>query len=111
LLRKALEVAADELRGQEDASHEAHRADPPDQPHEPVAARNADALALLAESFLEHGSAARAAGDRHLVIVHVDERVLRAGEIEANETNNAASSRKSAACIRKLFAGYVAMAV
>lgn len=77
LLRKALEAAARELHEQENASREARA--------EPAAARNADALVLLAETFLAHGSAARAAGDRHLITVHVDEQVLRGGEADTHE--------------------------
>jgi hypothetical protein len=34
--------------------------------------RNADALGLVCESFLEHGSKERAGPDRHHVLVHVD---------------------------------------
>jgi hypothetical protein len=49
----------------------------PDAPREPVTARRADALAVLAETFLAGGAAPLAAGDRHLVTVHIDEQVLR----------------------------------
>jgi len=35
-------------------------------------ARNADALALVCESFLEHGARERAGPDRHQLLVHVD---------------------------------------
>ncbi|HKQ83091.1 MAG TPA: DUF222 domain-containing protein [Steroidobacteraceae bacterium] len=40
-------------------------------------ARRADALALLAESFLEHGVAATTGGERNQIIVHVAEETLR----------------------------------
>lgn len=40
------------------------------------AARRADALALMAESFLANGAATRAGGDRQQVIVHVDAECL-----------------------------------
>ncbi|MET0660055.1 MAG: DUF222 domain-containing protein [Steroidobacteraceae bacterium] len=40
-------------------------------------ARRADALALLAESFLEHGVAATNGGDRNQIVVHVAEETLR----------------------------------
>jgi hypothetical protein len=42
-----------------------------------VAARRADALVVLAETFLAGGAGPLAAGDRHLVTVHIDEQVLR----------------------------------
>jgi hypothetical protein len=37
------------------------------------AARRADALAVMAESFLKHGAAALNGGERHQIVVHVDE--------------------------------------
>lgn len=40
-------------------------------------AREADALALVAESFLAHGAAALKGGDRHQIVVHVDAETLR----------------------------------
>ncbi|MFO1407964.1 MAG: DUF222 domain-containing protein [Steroidobacteraceae bacterium] len=39
--------------------------------------RRADALALLAESFLQHGAQAMPGGDRHQIVVHVDHDTLR----------------------------------
>lgn len=46
---------------------------------EPVAARRADALGRLAESFLEHPArpADGASAERHQIVVHVDEAALR----------------------------------
>ncbi|HET8935036.1 MAG TPA: DUF222 domain-containing protein [Polyangiales bacterium] len=70
----ALRSAADTL-GAEDASRESAGA--PDAAFDDHGARNADALGLLAETFLVHGATAVAAGDRHLVTVHIDEAVLR----------------------------------
>jgi hypothetical protein len=40
-------------------------------------ARRADALAMVAESFLQHGPAAMTGGDRHQVVVHVSAETLR----------------------------------
>jgi hypothetical protein len=40
--------------------------------------RRADALGLLAESFLKHGAAALSSGERNHVVVHVDSESLRA---------------------------------
>jgi hypothetical protein len=42
-----------------------------------MAARRADALARIAESFLQHGLEAMGGGDRHQVVVHVDVHTLR----------------------------------
>jgi hypothetical protein len=42
------------------------------------AARRADALALLAESFLRHGPEALSGGERHQIVVHVDAESLHA---------------------------------
>jgi hypothetical protein len=74
LVMKALASAGDALREAERDSREASAT--PDLAAEPQAARQADALALLAETFLAHGAAPLAAAERHQVIVHVDERVL-----------------------------------
>jgi len=72
---KALQAATEALREAEHDSHES--SDAPDSPHEPAAARRADVLLLLAETFLGQGATALCAGDRHLMTVHVDEQVLR----------------------------------
>ena len=73
LFMKALEAAAEALWEADDASREASSG----QPREDAAARKADALALMAETVLAHGASGAAAGDRHLVTVHVAEEVLR----------------------------------
>jgi hypothetical protein len=65
LVMKALQAACDALREAEGDSREAS------------AARRADALVLMAEGLLARGAAPLAAGERHLVTVHVDESVLR----------------------------------
>ena len=39
-------------------------------------ARRADALAVIAESFLAHGAEALKGGDRHQIVVHVDKETL-----------------------------------
>lgn len=44
------------------------------------AARRADALGILAESFLKHGPEALSGGERHQIVVHVDAESLRARE-------------------------------
>jgi hypothetical protein len=43
------------------------------------AARRADALALIAESFLAHGAESMSGGDRLQIVVHVDHETLRDG--------------------------------
>jgi len=71
IFMKALEAASAALWEGENASREA-------SPHrEDAAARKADALTLMAETVLAHGPSGTAAGDRHLVTVHVAEEVLR----------------------------------
>ena len=42
--------------------------------------RRADALALMAESFVAHGPAALASGDKHQIVVHVSAETLREAE-------------------------------
>ncbi len=46
-------------------------------PRVPFSMRRADALALVAESFLAHGVIEAAGGDRHQIVVHVAEETLR----------------------------------
>jgi hypothetical protein len=41
------------------------------------AARRADALAVLAESFLKHGAETLSGGERHQIVVHIDAETLR----------------------------------
>jgi len=43
------------------------------------AARRADALALIAESFMAHGAEAMSGGDRFQIVVHVDHETLKDG--------------------------------
>lgn len=43
------------------------------------AARRADALGRIAESFLKHGPAALSGGERHQIVVHVEAETLREG--------------------------------
>ena len=46
-------------------------------PKIPPTAQRADALALVAESFLKHGAEALSGGERHQIVIHVDEETLR----------------------------------
>jgi len=46
-------------------------------PAVPPSARRADALAVVAESFLKHGAEALSGGERHQIVVHVDVETLR----------------------------------
>jgi hypothetical protein len=43
---------------------------------EPIEARRADALTLMAETLLRHGPGTRSGGERHALVVHVDAPVL-----------------------------------
>jgi hypothetical protein len=89
LVMNALQAARDALRQAEQPAPDASRGGSaqgghasreaqaePDRPDDAYLAGMADALGLVCESFLAHGMAPLAAGDRHLVTVHVDERVL-----------------------------------
>ena len=42
--------------------------------------RRADALVVMAESLLQHGARALKGGDRHQIVVHVDDATLRQGQ-------------------------------
>jgi hypothetical protein len=55
---------------------------PPTLQPSPVsfAARRADALTVIAESFLAHGAEALKGGDRHQIVVHIDEVTLKKRE-------------------------------
>ena len=44
-----------------------------------LSTRRADALSILAESFLAHGAQSLSGGERHQIVVHVDAETLRAG--------------------------------
>ena len=76
LLIKALEAGVDAISAP-DVSAETSCTDecgdaPPSYP-----ARRADALAVLAESFLKHGAQTLSGGERHQIVVHVDAETLR----------------------------------
>lgn len=63
-------------------------------------ARRADALAMLAESFIEHGPAATTGADRHQVVVHVSAETLRHGSAGCCEIEDGPSL--SAETVRRL---------
>lgn len=54
-----------------ETSQRSFAGEPPTMP-----ARRADALAVLAESFLQHGAETLNGGDRHQIVVHVDQCAL-----------------------------------
>jgi Domain of unknown function (DUF222) len=78
--RLPAEVGALVLKALQSAMDQAPQPDAPagasEQPPS-WAARRADAMGVLAESFLEHGPGALNGGDRHLVTVHVAAETLR----------------------------------
>jgi hypothetical protein len=51
----------------------------PAESRESFAARRADALGRIAESFLKHGPAALSGGERHQIVVHVEAETLQEG--------------------------------
>ena len=65
--QEAIEAASDEVsepRNSAETSTVKFRLDP--------TARKADALTVMAESFLANGAAALKGGDRHQIVIHVD---------------------------------------
>jgi hypothetical protein len=83
LVFKALERAVDELSLPVNRAEPGRDALASPEPSEPLAerqpswpARRADALAIVAESFLAHGAEALSGGDRHQIVVHVDAQTL-----------------------------------
>ena len=73
-LIKALEVAVESMPLPADVSAETS------VPREPISARRADALGLIAEGYLHGGDVAVRGGDRQQVVVHVDAATLEADE-------------------------------
>lgn len=97
LFLKALQSAINEMPSSE--SEEADVSAGTSSVKSPIGARRADALGLLAESFVENGSAAPTGGDRHLITVHVSAETLRhktAGccEIEEGPSISAETARR-----------------
>jgi Domain of unknown function (DUF222)/HNH endonuclease len=70
LLLKAIEAAV-QSKPRPDVSAETSELPPT------LAARRADALAVVAESFLAHGEEVLSGGDRHQIVVHVEAQTLR----------------------------------
>jgi hypothetical protein len=73
------EQPGQEQARQEQARQEQARQEQARQEQPSFAARRADALVAMAESFLKHGAAALSGGDRHQVVVHVDAITLQDG--------------------------------
>jgi len=98
LVLKAFEVAREVLRQEHVPAGTSASSDV--RPDTPIA-RRADALALIAESFLAKGAAALKGGDRHQIVVHVDAETLEhksAGrcELEDGPSVSAETSRRLA---------------
>jgi hypothetical protein len=70
-------------------------------PRVPIGVRRADALGVMAESFLKHGIESLSGADRHQIIVHVDADTLADGcegrcEIEEGPSMAAETARRLA---------------
>ncbi len=78
VVRKALDAAVEELRASEHGNADASAETSAFERERTAAACRADALALVAERFLEHrgGDDTGSTADRYQVIVHVDQAVL-----------------------------------
>jgi hypothetical protein len=97
LVLKALDVAAEDLHGKIEDRKEIPR----DVDERSYTMKRADALALVAESFLQHGAEAMTSGDRHQVVIHVDVETLRDDvpgrcEIDNGPSVSAETSRRLA---------------
>jgi hypothetical protein len=81
---KALQIASDDMYGEFDPAKEQELRKHPDASADPPSERpdssqkRADALGLIAESFLQHGAEAMT-GDRHQIVIHVSAETLRDG--------------------------------
>ncbi len=94
LLLKALDAAVQEMTSS-DVSAETSEVKPT------LSARRADALAVMAESFLKRGAEALSGGERHQIVVHVDAATLREGtagrcELEGGPSLAAETARRLA---------------
>jgi len=102
LFLKALDAAMPEVPEPESPEVPQHHvpAGTPQRP--PTASRRADALGVIAESFLKHGIEALNGGERHQIVVHVDADTLRertAGRCEFEEgPSMAADTARRLAC-------------
>jgi hypothetical protein len=90
LFIKALDAAAEEISTPPPpAGVVVYNAPDPDPVEQPTrTARRADAVGVLAETFLKHGGHALKGGERHQIIVHVDAQTLRnstAGRCEVQD--------------------------
>jgi hypothetical protein len=74
LLIKALEAGVEAISAP-DVSAETSDGNRDEAPSRPM--RRADALGVLAESFLKHGAETLSGGERHQIVVHVDAETLR----------------------------------
>ncbi len=94
--RRATDVSAETS-----ARHSPPTPDRKLEPRIPTTARRADALALVAESFLAHGAESLSGGDRLQIVVHVDhetlkERTAGRSEFEDGPGVSAETSRRMA---------------
>jgi hypothetical protein len=103
LFKKAIDQAVKDLWETEPQAVEADTpAGTPNVKFLPTRTKRADALELLAESFLQNGAATMSGGDKHQIVVHVDAETLQTGcagrcEIE-DGTHIAAETARRLAC-------------
>ncbi|WP_322110936.1 HNH endonuclease signature motif containing protein [Steroidobacter gossypii] len=103
LFMKAIEKAVDDLWETEPEAVETDTpAGAPNVKFLPTRTKRADALELLAESFLQNGAATMSGGDKHQIVVHVDMETLQtgcAGRCEIDDgTHIAAETARRLAC-------------
>ncbi|HEY0680964.1 MAG TPA: DUF222 domain-containing protein [Steroidobacter sp.] len=103
LFMKAIDKAVEDLWETEpEAAEPDTPAGTPNVKFLPTRTKRADALELLAESFLQNGAATLNGGDKHQIVVHVDLETLQTGcagrcEIE-HGTHIAAETARRLAC-------------
>src|SRR5262245_32973007 len=99
LVLKALEIAAEDLHGDFEPSPASDPVRHMDAYERKPTMRQADALALVAESFLQHGAEVMKSGDRRQIVIHVDAETLREDatgrcEIDGGPSVSAETSRR-----------------
>jgi hypothetical protein len=104
VVMKALNAAIEELPIDEGADSQSDSDTPAgvSTVKSTLRAKRADALALMSESFLQHGSEAMNGGDKYQIVIHVDKETLKhkeAGRCEFEEgAGMAAETARRCAC-------------
>lgn len=92
LVLKALDAALDEVpfEATDPAAETVNVSAPTERKSLSPSVRRADALGLMAESFIANGPAAMTSGDKHQIVVHVSAETLQSAEIGRCEIEDGA---------------------